>query len=642
MTDDRTAFMSAEALTAGHKVLWYTIEEMLGQGGFGITYLAHDCNLDRKVAIKEYLPVSFAYRLKDASVRAKSGDQEESLFDWGLNSFLKEAQTLAKFAHPNIVRVHSVFQENSTAYMVMEYEHGDNLGAIYRKEQNLDQAFFERIFFPIFEGLQQIHAFGFIHRDIKPDNIYIRADGTPVLIDFGSARQTSQQQYRQMTALVSHGYTPLEQYGADYGDQGPWTDIYSLAATMYEGIAGMKPQESLARSAQLFSSRPDPLALLTPEAHKNFELHFLNAVQAGLTIDPTQRPRDLNEWIARFGSANPQFEPPPATVRLDSADDSSSIVTNAIRPNDVTVRQSSDSQSVTQLQTPDKSGSPKTATKIALISAGVVAVLAIAIGALMFSSSSPKITDTASQNLGAENSSTPLTPAKTTLADTDTDTGSIETTPIENASRVSVVNPAMLAELPSPVSPITSRLPQEHLLVKLEQLSNLAKNIQQAHAIDPDNKELMNSVDATFAELEGILETWNPNQFPQVGDKVRDISSMLPDQAGKQATIQMRIAVAEQEAISVQTVLALLEQGNIVQPVGNSVFDKVTQMSQAGFAEISVAHAWTRMMSTFKSAALDKISTSDFDGAARILETALTIHPGNDELELIRRKLQLR
>lgn len=299
MVDDRTALMSAKALTPGYEVLWYTIDRVLGQGGFGITYLAHDRNLDRAVAIKEYLPTSFAFRQDDYSVKPITGDHREN-FVWGLGSFLKEAQTLARFSHRNIVRVHSVFEENNTAYMVMEYEHGQNLSRVYKQGGQLDQAFFEQIFFPIMDGLKEIHKFEFIHRDIKPANIYIREDGTPVLIDFGSARQTTQQQTGEMTTLVSQGYTPLEQYSANYGDQGPWTDIYAMAATIHEGIVGRKPDESLSRSACLMRAKPDLLQRLDAQDHPGFSQQFLDAVHAGLKLEPEGRPQSLEEWRRGF------------------------------------------------------------------------------------------------------------------------------------------------------------------------------------------------------------------------------------------------------------------------------------------------------------------------------------------------------
>ena len=280
--------------------MWYTIKEVLGQGGFGITYLALDRNLDRHVAIKEYLPTPFAYRHQDYSVKPLTGDHREN-YSWGLDSFLKEAQTLAKFGHENIVRVHTVFEANNTAYMVMEYEHGENLASIYKNAgQPLDQQFFETTFFPIFRGLEEIHQFGFIHRDIKPANIYIRENGTPVLIDFGSARQTSQQQTGEMTTLVSKGYTPLEQYSSNYGDQGPWTDIYALAASMYEGVVGAKPDEALSRSACMLRSKPDLVERLSAATYTNFEQEFLDGIFSGLALEPEGRPQNLSQWLQQF------------------------------------------------------------------------------------------------------------------------------------------------------------------------------------------------------------------------------------------------------------------------------------------------------------------------------------------------------
>ena len=299
--DDRTQLMSATPLATGYQLSWYTILEVLGTGGFGVTYLAHDNNLDRDVAIKEYLPTSFAHRHGDQSVKPLTLGQEDN-FSWGLANFLKEAKTLAKFSHDNIVRVHSVFEANNTAYMVMEYESGDNLATIIKEQGSISQDFQKRIFYPIIEGLHKIHELGFIHRDIKPANIYIRENGTPVLIDFGSARQTSLQQTSEFTALISQGYTPLEQYSSDYGNQGPWTDIYSLAATIYQGVTGKKPDDSLGRSACMLRSQPDRVARLSAEDYPGYEQQFLDATFAGLNLQPERRPQTLTDWQTLFQS----------------------------------------------------------------------------------------------------------------------------------------------------------------------------------------------------------------------------------------------------------------------------------------------------------------------------------------------------
>lgn len=293
--------MTLRALEAGHQVTCYTITEVLGQGGFGITYLAHDESLDRDVAIKEYFPSSYAYRHQNFDVKPLGPDYGEYYFQ-GLNSFLKEAKTLAKFSHENIVSVFSVFEKNSTAYMVMQYERGTNLLSLLKQKGRLEQAEQEQIFFPIFTGLERIHQIGFIHRDIKPANTYIRDTGSPVLIDFGSARQLSADKTGDMTTFFTPGYTSLEQYSASYGKQGPWTDIYSLAATMYQGITGKKVADSVDRSASVLRGQPDPLQLLRVEDYPGYDQNFLDAVYSGLILQAEKRPSSLSVWRHQFAT----------------------------------------------------------------------------------------------------------------------------------------------------------------------------------------------------------------------------------------------------------------------------------------------------------------------------------------------------
>ena len=176
------------ALPAGYKLLWYEIETILGQGGFGISYLAIDTNLNQKVAIKEFLPTDLAVRTLDSSVQPMS-DEHVDTFSWGLSRFITEAQTLAQFHHPNIVPVRSVFEENNTAYMVMGYVEGQTLEDALKFGRIQTAAELQDILFSLLDGLEKIHESGFIHRDIKPENIYLQNDGTPILLDVGSARQ---------------------------------------------------------------------------------------------------------------------------------------------------------------------------------------------------------------------------------------------------------------------------------------------------------------------------------------------------------------------------------------------------------------------------------------------------------------------
>lgn len=176
------------ALPRGFKLFEYQIESVLGKpGGFGITYLATDSHLRQSVAIKEYLPTDFAIREGVSTVYVRSSSYEES-FDWGLKCFIEEARVLAKFNHPNIVRVSRFFEAHGTAYMVMEYQKGQSLTDYLKQQRVLTEDELLAIVLPLLEGLKEIHLAGFLHRDIKPNNIYIREDKTPVLLDFGSAR----------------------------------------------------------------------------------------------------------------------------------------------------------------------------------------------------------------------------------------------------------------------------------------------------------------------------------------------------------------------------------------------------------------------------------------------------------------------
>ncbi|HYC37748.1 MAG TPA: serine/threonine-protein kinase, partial [Usitatibacter sp.] len=231
------------ALPIGFRLFEYRIDGVLGQGGFGIAYAATDVNLNAKVVIKEYLPEDFAYRTTDDSVCARN-DEDQDFYQTGLDSFLVEARTLATFRHPNIVRVARFFEANRTAYMVLEYERGQSLKAWRKKHENVPESELVSLLAPLFNGLAVVHKAGYLHRDIKPDNIYVRADGSPVLLDFGSARRV--QTNRELTNIVSPGFAPFEQYHSQ-GKQGPWTDIYSMGAVLYWMVTGKKPVEAASR-----------------------------------------------------------------------------------------------------------------------------------------------------------------------------------------------------------------------------------------------------------------------------------------------------------------------------------------------------------------------------------------------------------
>jgi serine/threonine protein kinase len=285
------------ALPSGYKLHWYVIGSVIGKGGFGITYLALDTNLDQRVAIKEFLPVELATRSNDSQVHPISEDHGDT-YGWGLNRFVTEARTLAKFRHPNVVRVMSVFEANSTAYMVMEYERGESLEKLLKAKKITGEAKLRSLVMPLLDGLKVVHEAGFIHRDIKPDNIYLRENGTPVLLDFGSARQAIGVATRTLTALVTPGYAPFEQYDtstAGEKKQGPWTDIYSMGATLYRAVTGNGPPDAMARVNGVMGGT-DILKPASESASGDFSPAFLSAIDWALEFLPENRPQSVDEW----------------------------------------------------------------------------------------------------------------------------------------------------------------------------------------------------------------------------------------------------------------------------------------------------------------------------------------------------------
>jgi len=283
------------SLGEGYLLHWYEIKKILGRGGFGITYLAHDNNLSRDVAIKEFMPEDFASRESNSTVHPKNAGQKE-LYDWGLQRFVDEARTLAKFNHPNIVRVLSVFEENNTAYMVMEYAQGKDLSSIYKSSHRDTLGMTEDelldIFIPIMDGLALVHNAGFIHRDIKPANIYICDHNSPLLLDFGSARQSISGKTKALTSLVTYGYAPFEQYNEGAGKQGPWTDIYSLGASLYTGITGKKPVDAMARGGSFLDKGIDCYEPVSIIAKGRYSEQFLLAVDRALMFKVEDRPQN--------------------------------------------------------------------------------------------------------------------------------------------------------------------------------------------------------------------------------------------------------------------------------------------------------------------------------------------------------------
>jgi serine/threonine protein kinase len=248
----------------------YLIGRPLGQGGFGITYLAWDLTLDLKLAIKEFFPLGLAARSAgQLKIEVPSGELSDQ-YRFGLDRYLEEAKTLARFSEqPNIVTVRDFFQANNTAYMVMNYIEGLTLEA-YLKQSGGKIAFNKtlEIMMPVMDALREVHRAGFMHRDISPDNIFINQDGRVVLIDFGAARQEMREKSKSLSVILKAGYAPEEQYRSR-GKQGSWTDIYAVAATMYRAITGKAPLEAIDRMAEDDLITPSDLGvIIEPDVEK--------------------------------------------------------------------------------------------------------------------------------------------------------------------------------------------------------------------------------------------------------------------------------------------------------------------------------------------------------------------------------------
>jgi len=299
-----------EALDAGVVLQSYKIQAILGKGGFGITYLAMDQNLKQQVALKEFFPNEVAMRLRDNTVTARS-EAMVPHFDWGKSRFLLEAQILAQFRHPNIVRVLTLFEANNTAYMAMDFERGRNLAEVLDDRNTLGEAELTALVSPLLSGLEALHVQGFIHRDIKPENILIREDGTPVLIDFGSARNALGNRSKGLTTLLTPGYSPLEQYYSTSDDQGPWTDIYAFGGVLYRAITGDTPPESALRTSSALSGQNDPLVPAVTAGLGRYSRHFLEAVDKALNVLEKDRPQSVEEWRAML---LPEMEATPASA----------------------------------------------------------------------------------------------------------------------------------------------------------------------------------------------------------------------------------------------------------------------------------------------------------------------------------------
>ena len=288
--------MADDALPLGFELGDYRIDGILGQGGFAIVYRATHTQRGYRVAVKELFPHDVVRRLPDLTV-APVDAENERIFDVIRQDFDREAALLFRFPHPYLPRIHAVLGAHDTLYLVMDFETGQPLDVWIldipvrmRAERTMD------ILGAVCEPLERLHRNGVFHNDIKPDNILVRDDGTPVLLDFGLAGYSDGARAlgRQDLHFASDGYSPVELYTS--GATGPWTDVYSLAATAYRLLGGRVAVPAKHRARSIYQGGPDPLARLSYSPRNARQKQFLEAIAAGLRFDAARRAQSLADW----------------------------------------------------------------------------------------------------------------------------------------------------------------------------------------------------------------------------------------------------------------------------------------------------------------------------------------------------------
>lgn len=299
---------AGHALPVGTRIGEFEITGLIGEGGFGIVYLAYDASLQRQVALKEYMPASLASRSPSTATVAPRSDKHAETFAAGLRSFVNEARLLARFDHPALVKVYRFWESNGTAYMVMPYYQGPTLkAALSVMGSPPDEATLRRWLHPLLDALAVIHEANCFHRDVAPDNILLTETG-PLLLDFGAARRVVTDMTQALTAVLKPGFAPIEQYaGVPSMAQGAWTDLYALACVVYYAILGRCPMSSVER---LIS---DQLRPLKEAAAGRYSATFLDAIDRSLAVHPEQRPQSVAEFRTLLG------EPPPRSAAAHTA-----------------------------------------------------------------------------------------------------------------------------------------------------------------------------------------------------------------------------------------------------------------------------------------------------------------------------------
>ena len=640
--------MHRNSLQPDYKLHWYTIERILGQGGFGITYLAYDYNLDRRVAIKEYLPMELAVREGDFSVYPASESQDER-YRWGLERFITEARTLAKFKHPNIVRVLSVFEENNTAYMVMEYEHGESMQDLLSRRGTLEEQEIIKIILPIMGGLELVHKTGFIHRDIKPANIFLREDESPVLLDFGSARQALGEKTKSLTSIVSPGYAPFEQYYSKSDRQGPWTDIYGLGATMYRAISGRAPMDAIDRSEAILKAERDIFVPAHELGQGRYSQRFLQAIDHAIKFSEKDRPQSIRDWLEEFavpGEA-PESAPAPVTgsaastatrTRFAATDDEATsidLTTGEVFAPTVKMDPSSEQPSGVDIETvidpgfqPLARAGKRTYRNIGLL---IIALLAIAAGGFYTDQGQDLISKWAGKNGLAPVKKTRPVPPHAATPPAQPGPGGEET------------GPPPVAAVPDSAVPAGSAAARAEPEAGSEPVA--------PSATIPGSTESVPLTTQPDQVGDGIL----PDAIPSVLSSGSQVAA--PIEAEQPETVQPEIVQPQEIEPATKTATAttetpspielLLEQagaalaaGRLTRPEADNALALYRQAEQLDAADTRVQAGLNRVGILLAARAEQALAKDDFERAGEDIDTALGLRPGDTYLRGLHSQLQ--
>ena len=393
-------------LPVGTRLGEFELTALLGEGGFGIVYLAIDHSLERRVALKEYMPSVLAARSANSQVQVKSERHRET-FEAGRKSFVNEARLLASFDHPSLVKVYRCWEANGTAYMVMPFYEGKTLKALLREMASPpDEAWLRNLLGPLTEALAVIHNESCYHRDIAPDNVMMLA-GTqrPLLLDFGAARRVIGDMTQALTVILKPGYAPVEQYAESPGmKQGPWTDVYALAAVVYYAIVGKTPPPSVGRLLG------DSYVPLVEQAAGRYSAAFLAAIDHALVVRPEARTQDIAQLRIELGLVGGPLAAGGAGAVAGAA---ALPVPPGLAPRRPAPSPAAGSTAVAS----PAAAAPRRNT--ALAAGGVaVALIGLAVGAYLWLSPSPKIATTPDAASAAAAAALTPTPTRTTTQPT--------------------------------------------------------------------------------------------------------------------------------------------------------------------------------------------------------------------------------